>query len=67
MKAIVCTQYGSPDVLQLKEVGKPVPKEDEALVRVHTTSLNASDLETLQGEFVVRIHASKAKVQGARV
>ena len=59
MKAIVCTEYGSPDVLQLKEVGKPVPKEDEALVRVHATSLNASDLETLRGEFVVRMTAPR--------
>jgi len=31
MKAIVCTEYGSPDVLQFKEVPKPTPKEDEAL------------------------------------
>ena len=38
MKAIVCTKYGSPDVLQLKEVDKPIPKEDEALVKVHAVS-----------------------------
>jgi NADPH:quinone reductase-like Zn-dependent oxidoreductase len=48
MKAIVCTKYGSPDVLQLKEVDKPIPKEDEALVKVHATSLNAADFETLR-------------------
>ena len=59
MKAVVCTEYGSPDVLQLKEVGKPVPKVDEALVRVHASSLNASDLETLRGEFVVRMTAPR--------
>jgi NADPH:quinone reductase-like Zn-dependent oxidoreductase len=55
MKAIVCTEYGPPDVLQLKEVEKPAPRDNEALVEVHATSLNAADLETLRGDFVVRI------------
>ena len=55
MKAIVCTKYGSPDVLQLKEVEKPTPKEDEVLVKVHAASLNAADLETLRGTPLVRI------------
>jgi NADPH:quinone reductase-like Zn-dependent oxidoreductase len=57
MKAIVCTRYGSPDILQLREVARPIPKEDEALVKVHATSLNAADLETLRGMFVIRIVA----------
>jgi NADPH:quinone reductase-like Zn-dependent oxidoreductase len=54
MKAIVCTEYGSPDVLQLKEVPKPTPKDDEALVKVHATSLNAADFETLRGDWSAR-------------
>jgi len=54
MKAIVYTKYGPPDVLQLKEVAKPIPKEDEALVRVHAASLNAADLEILRGEWPAR-------------
>ena len=55
MKAIVCTKYGSPDVLQLKEVEKPIPKDNEALVKVHAASVNAADLEFLKGVFVVRL------------
>jgi NADPH:quinone reductase-like Zn-dependent oxidoreductase len=54
MKAIVYTQYGSPDLLQLKEVEKPTPKEDEVLIRVHAASVNAADLETLKGTWPAR-------------
>jgi NADPH:quinone reductase-like Zn-dependent oxidoreductase len=43
MKAIVCTKYGSPDVLELKEVAKPVPGDNEVLIRVLAASVTAAD------------------------
>jgi len=56
MKAIVFTKYGSPDVLQLREVDKPTPKDDEVLIRVHAVSLNDWDWAALQGiPFVNRL------------
>jgi len=43
MKAIVYTKYGPPDVLQLREVAKPVPKDNQVLVKVQAASANALD------------------------
>ncbi len=55
MKAIVFTKYGPPDVLQLKEVEKPTPKDDEVLVKVHAASVNSYDWELLRGTFFSRL------------
>jgi NADPH:quinone reductase-like Zn-dependent oxidoreductase len=44
MKAVVCTKYGPSDVLQLKEVAKPVPKDNEVLIEVHATTVTSSDV-----------------------
>ena len=56
MKAIVCTKYGHPlDVLQLKEVEKPSPTDDQVLVKVQAASINISDLAPIRGVFLARL------------
>jgi NADPH:quinone reductase-like Zn-dependent oxidoreductase len=56
MKAILQTKYGSPDVLQYKEVEKPTPNTEEVLIKVYATSVNTADCYILKGEpFLVRI------------
>ncbi len=55
MKAIVQTVYGSPDVLQHKEIPKPAPKGDEVLVRIYAASLNAADFEIMRGTWTARL------------
>ena len=50
MKAILCEQFGSPDVLELKEVEKPEPKVDEVLVRNYASSINTVDIMSRSGK-----------------
>ena len=56
MKAIVQYKYGSPDVLELKEIDKPVVKDDDVLVRVHAAAVNIGDWHLMRGvPYVVRM------------
>jgi len=73
MKASVFTKYGSADFFELKEVAKPAPKDDEALIKIHATSINSWDWEMLMGKpFVNRlmtglIKPTKIKILGCDI
>ena len=56
MKAIVQNKYGSPDVLELRTIDKPVVKDDEVLVRVRAAAVNIGDWHLLRGvPYVMRV------------
>ncbi len=62
MKAIVYTKYGPPDVLQLKEVEKPTPKDNEVLVKVYASSINWADNALVRGKpFIARLSSGLLK------
>jgi len=62
MKAVVCTKYGPPDVLQLKEVEKPVPKDNEVLIRIYATTVNRTDSAILRAKpFFARLFTGMFK------
>ena len=73
MKAIVCTKYGSPEVLQLREVAKPSPKDDEVLIKIHAASINSRDWRMMRANpFFIRLVPGgflqpKNKILGADV
>ncbi|MEE9224982.1 MAG: NAD(P)-dependent alcohol dehydrogenase [Bacteroidota bacterium] len=73
MKAIVYQKYGSPDVLELKEVEKPTPKDNEVLTKVHAASANAADWHLVRGDpFLLRLMGfgllkPKNKILGADI
>lgn len=53
MKAVVHTRYGSPDVLQLAEIQKPVPKDNEVLIKIHATTVNRTDCGFRSAEYFI--------------
>lgn len=62
MKAFVNTKYGPPEVLQLKEVEKPTPKDNEVLIKIHATTVNRTDCGFRQPEyFIVRLFSGLFK------
>ena len=54
MKAIVYTEYGAPDVLQIKEIKKPEPDDDEILIRIHAVEATKADCEIRSFNFAVK-------------
>jgi len=70
MKAIVYHKYGPPEVLKLEEVEKPVPEDNEVLIKVHAASINSWDWDLLRGNFQGRIGAflkPKFKILGCDI
>jgi len=68
MKAIVYTKYGSPDVLQLKDVEKPTPKDNQVLVKIHAASTNPADWHLMRAEpFLARLANGLFKPKNTRL
>ena len=73
MKAIICTKYGSPDVLQFQEVAQPAPQDNEVLIKIYAASINARDWRMMRANpFFIRLVPGgffhpKNKILGADV
>ena len=71
MKAIICPRYGSPDVLQLQEVEKPSPQQEEVLIKIHAASLNSRDFRIMRANPIIMrlmpggLFRPKIKILGA--
>src|SRR6266540_2452508 len=68
MKAIVYTEYGSPDVLQLKEMERPTPRNNEVLVKIYAASANAADWHLMRAEpFLARLENGLLKPKNTKL
>lgn len=73
MKAIIWTKYGSPDGLELQEIPKPIPKDDEVLIKIHATTITAGDSEMrrlqlpLSLGFPIRLYAGILKPERIKI
>ena len=72
MKAVVCTKYGSPDVLELKEVEKPYPDDNEVLIRIFATTVTAADCfmrraETIMSRMFLGLIRPRRRVLGTEL
>jgi len=68
MKAAVCSRYGPPDVVQITDVEKPVPKDNEVLIEVRAASVNPFDWHLMRGTpYIVRIMAGLLKPKDKRL
>ncbi|MDQ3162209.1 MAG: NAD(P)-dependent alcohol dehydrogenase [Actinomycetota bacterium] len=72
MRAVVHDRYGGPDVLRVEEVERPVPKEDEVLVKIHATTVNRTDCGTRAAEpfisrFFTGLRRPKRRILGSEL
>lgn len=72
MRAVVHDKYGPPDVLRLAEVQRPVPKDDEVLIKIHATTVNRSDTalraaEPFASRFITGLRRPKKKILGSEL